>query len=236
MKNKVLVMVPIYNESENIDYIINDLSKLTGCDIVFINDASEDNSLKLLYERNQLTINLPINLGIGGCIQTGYIYAYNQGYDIAVQYDGDGQHCASFVDALIFEINNGYDYVIGSRFATSEGEGFKSTKTRRIGIKILSWIIWALSGVRINDVTSGFRACNREVMELFTKYYAGDFPEPEVAGALAKTGYKIIEIPVKMRQRYKGKSSIKPLKSIYYMVKVATAILFSSFVYHKKGY
>ena len=232
-KNKSIILVPIYNEGENIDFIIDDLKQAKDCDVVFINDSSKDNSKELLHVKGATVINLPINLGIGGCIQTGYKYAYEKGYEIAIQYDGDGQHCASYAKNLIDEIEKGYDYVIGSRFVTKEG--FQSTKARRIGIKMLAGIIRVLSGKKIDDVTSGFRACNRQVMALFVKYYPRDYPEPEVAGALAKNGYAISEIAVKMRKRQGGKSSIRPIKSIYYMIKVTVSIIYASFFYPKKG-
>ncbi len=233
-QNSVLIIVPIYNESKSIDFILKDLSEIDCCDVIFVNDSSKDNSMQLLLDNGQLVINLPINLGIGGCIQTGYKYAFKQGYKIAIQYDGDGQHCAEYINDLVNEIKNGVDYVIGSRFV--ESKGFQSTKARRLGIRILSGIIRTISGKRLYDVTSGFRACNRNVIGLFTKYYPRDYPEPEVAGALAKNGYIISEIPVIMRQRHEGQSSIKSYLSIYYMIKVTIAILFSSFIYPKKGH
>ena len=233
MRKRSIILVPIYNEADNIDYIVNDLKQINECDVIFINDASTDNSIYILKEKQQTVIDLPINLGIGGCIQTGYKYAYDKGYDIAIQYDGDGQHSASEIPKLISAIEDGADYVIGSRFVT--GEGFQSTASRRIGIRMLAGIIKVISGVRIGDVTSGMRACNREIIKLFTEYYPRDYPEPEVAGALAKNRYKIAEVAVIMRERQGGVSSIKPFKSIYYMIKVTIAIIYSSFVYPKKG-
>ena len=231
---KVLIIVPIYNESENIDFLIDDL-KNTDYDKVFIDDASTDNSLNMLKKHNANIVSLPINLGIGGCIQTGYVYAKENGYDIAIQYDGDGQHIAKYASKLVSAIENGYDYAIGSRYikSTKETQGFQSTKLRRVGIKILSFLIRLLSGKKIYDVTSGFRACNRTLIDYFCDYYPTDYPEPEVAGAIAKQGYKICEIPVLMRDRNAGTSSIKPLKSIYYMIKVSLAILVLSHSYKR---
>ena len=232
-RSKSIVIVPVYNESENIAFIVRDLLSAENCDVVFVNDASRDDSLQKLLELNQTVVDLPINLGIGGCMQTGYKYAWEMGYDIAVQYDGDGQHCACDIGILTGEIEKGADYAIGSRFVS--GEGYKSSKSRRIGIRMLSGVIRLLTGTRINDVTSGFRACSREVIGLFAKYYPRDYPEPEVTGALARNGYKLSEVAVKMRARQGGVSSIRPLKSVYYMIKVTVAILFSPFVYPKKG-
>lgn len=229
--NKVLIIVPIYNESENIEFIINDLKKI-DYDVIYINDASTDNSLEKLYKCKTNVISLPINLGIGGCMQTGYLYAKEQDYDIAIQYDGDGQHVAEYAEVLVSNIEKGYDYAIGSRYVGKE-DNFKSSAMRRAGIKMLSTLIRFLSGKKILDVTSGFRACNRDLIEYFSKYYPPDYPEPEVAGALAKQGFKICEIPVLMRKRQGGKSSIKPLRSIYYMAKVSISILTLSNSYKK---
>lgn len=230
-KSKVLIIVPVYNESENIEFIINDL-KSVEYDVVFINDASTDDSLQKLKQNSANVVALPINLGIGGCMQTGYLYAKENSYDIAIQYDGDGQHVAEHTRELVSKIEAGYDYAIGSRYVSNE-DNFKSSTMRRIGIKMLSTLIRFLTGKRILDVTSGFRACNKELIEYFTKYYPTDYPEPEVAGALAKQGYDICETPVQMRKRQGGESSIKPLKSVYYMAKVSISILTLSNSYKK---
>lgn len=230
-RNKILIVVPIYNESENIEFIINDL-KTVEYDVVFINDASTDNSLKKLKAYGVNVVSLPINLGIGGCMQTGYLYAKENDYDIAIQYDGDGQHVAEYTRELVDKIKTGYDYVIGSRYINDE-DNFKSSTVRRIGIKMLSTLIYFLTGKKILDVTSGFRACNKELINYFTKYYPTDYPEPEVAGTLAKQGFRISETPVQMRKRQGGKSSIKPLKSVYYMTKVSISILTLSNSYKK---
>lgn len=230
-KNKVLIVVPIYNESENIEFIINDL-KNVDYDIVFINDASTDDSLIKLKANGVNVVSLPINLGIGGCMQTGYLYAKENDYDIAIQYDGDGQHVAGHIKQLVKKIEGGYDYTIGSRYI-SDDNNFKSSAIRRIGIKMLSTLIYFLTGKKILDVTSGFRACNKELINYFTKYYPTDYPEPEVVGSLAKQGYRICETPVQMRKRQGGKSSIKPFKSVYYMAKVSISILALSNSYKK---
>jgi len=228
----VLVIVPVYNESQNIDFILSDLSAVSGYDVVYVNDASADDSAEKLRAMGQRVVDLPINLGIGGCMQAGYKFAQKHGYDIAVQYDGDGQHCASEIPKLVKLIEDGYDYVIGSRFM--DNTGYRSTAARRIGIRLLSLMIRILSGRYILDVTSGFRACNRDVINMFCEYYPRDYPEPEVAGALARKGYSVAEVSVVMRERQGGVSSIRVLKSIYYMIKVATAILFSYRCYPKK--
>jgi len=234
MKNsKCLIIVPIYNEYDNIDFIVNDLSK-TSHDVLFIDDCSTDNSYQRLLSLGLNVIHLSVNLGIGGCVQTGYLYAFNHNYDMAIQYDGDGQHCLEYVDSLIEGINEGYDYVIGSRYIDQNNAGFQSSHARRIGIKILSTIIKVMTGKRVLDVTSGFRAINKDVIECFCRYYPDDYPEPEVVGLLLKDGYKVQERHVLMRDRHQGASSIKVFKSIYYMVKVALSIIIMSSRYAKK--
>ncbi len=141
------------------------------------------------------------------------------------------EHIGKLVDA----IDKGYEYAIGSRYCNAEDEqGFKSTKMRRVGIWLLSVLIHILSGKKILDVTSGFRACDKSLIEKFCNYYPSDYPEPEVAGALARQGYKICEIATPMRKRNAGVSSIKPLKSIYYMIKVSLAIVTVSKSYKKR--
>ena len=188
-------------------FIWDDL-KTSPYDIVFVNDDSSDQSCERLSQLGAEVLQLPVYLGIGGCVQTGYLYALLNDYDIAIQYDGDGQHDAKYLSALVDKINEGYDYVIGSRYI-SDLAGFKSTVSRRIGINILSFLIMLVSKKRIYDVTSGFRACNKILIRQFVNYYPTDYPEPEVAGGLAKQKYKICEVPVRMRERQGGASSIR---------------------------
>lgn len=231
-KNNVLIIVPVFNEQSNISYILDDLSKI-DYDVVFIDDKSADNTVEMLENAGQKIVPLPVNLGIGGCIQTGYKYAFENDYDIVIQYDGDGQHMAEFIPDIIEKIESGCDYVIGSRYIKTN-DGFQSSKLRRVGIKLLSLLISIISGKKVLDVTSGFRGCNKGLIKAFCKYYPKDYPEPEVAGALAKQGYKIAEIPVEMRERNGGNSSIKPISSIYYMIKVAFSIMVMSHSYSKE--
>ncbi len=155
----MLVIVPMYNEEENVDYVLDDLS-VVDYDVIMIDDKSVDNTASLLRRKNADALHLPINLGIGGCIQAGYKYALENDYDIAVQYDGDGQHIAEHIPRLVKEIEAGCDYAVGSRYVRDD-EGFKSTKMRRFGIWLLSMEIRLLSGTKVHDVTSGFRACNK---------------------------------------------------------------------------
>lgn len=222
---KTLIIIPAYNEQENIKLIIDNLIKnYPQFDYVVINDCSVDNTKTILENNNYNHINLPVNLGIGGGIQTGYKYALEKGYDIAIQMDGDGQHDPKFLDEVIKPIEKGMaDIVIGSRFI--EKEGFQSTYLRRLGINFLSTLIKFVSGVKIKDVTSGYRAVNKKFIEIYAREYAQDYPEPEAIVKASMYNANILEYPVVMFERISGKSSISPLKSIYYMIKVSLSII-----------
>ncbi len=232
---KILVVVPAYNEEKNILEVSKNLEKLKtiskySIDYIVINDGSTDNT-KLVCERNNIpVINLIRNLGIGGAVQTGYKYALKKDYDIVIQFDGDGQHDYHYIDNLITEIGeNKYSMVIGSRYIGGLSN-FQSTKMRRVGIKFLSNILFLTTGKRIYDVTSGFRAIDKKVIELFSQDYPNDYPEPETIALILKKGYTVKEIPVKMHERLNGSSSITPLKSIYYMIKVSYSIIVRSII------
>lgn len=230
---KVLMIIPAYNEEGNILNTVNSIKKLKKdkdykIDYVVINDGSIDNTLKTCIDNNINYISLVRNLGIGGAVQTGYKYAYYKGYDIAIQFDGDGQHDANYIHNLIKEIDKGYNFVIGSRFV-SELSDFKSTGGRRLGIKILSALIKICTGKKIYDVTSGFRAADKKIIREFANSYPLEYPEPETLAVLSKKGYKIKEIPVKMLERKHGKSSINLTKSLYYMFSVSISIIIAAF-------
>jgi len=161
-------------------------------------------------------------------MQTGYLYAYYNNYDIAIQVDGDGQHNAKYINSLILPIKNGHaDMVVGSRFITCQG--YQSTTIRRLGIKYFEKLIYFLSKKKFTDPTSGFRACNRKVITEFAKYYPVDYPEPETLIAITRKGFRILEVPVIMNERMEGQSSIRSFKTIYYMLKVTLAILIDKF-------
>lgn len=226
---KTLVIIPAYNEEGSIKNTIKEITKLKNknIDYIVINDGSSDNTLEVLQENNFNYLDLPSNLGIGGSVQTGYKYAYLNDYDIAIQFDGDGQHNASYIESLIKELNEGNDMVIGSRFVEDLSK-FKSTKIRRMGIKVITFFIKLCTGNIISDPTSGFRAVNKEVIKEFVNDYPIDYPEPDTIVRLIKKGYKIKEIPVEMNERESGKSSITFYKSIYYMVKVVLSIIIAS--------
>ena len=222
---KKLVIIPAYNESESIVNTVRNIQKKAPeFDYIVINDCSKDATLEVLKENNINHLNLPVNLGIGGAVQTGYKYALEKGYDVAVQVDGDGQHDPSYLNKLAEAmISQQADMIIGSRFI--ENQGFQSTFMRRIGISYFTKMIKILTGKTITDPTSGFRMANREVIKIFSKEYPRDYPEPESIVALLRLNKKVAEIPVEMRERQGGESSIKLSNSIYYMIKVSLAIL-----------
>lgn len=222
---KKIIIIPAYNEEENIERTVNAIQKSAqGFDYVIINDCSTDNTRKICEEKEFNIVNLPINLGIGGAVQTGYKYAYENGYDVAVQVDGDGQHDPEFLNTMAkYLVEHQVDMVIGSRFI--EKKGFQSSITRRMGIQFFSKLIKVLTGKKITDPTSGLRMIGRNVMEIFSEDYPRDYPEPESIVAVLRKNMKIEEIPVVMLERQGGVSSISPKKSIYYMIKVTLAIL-----------
>lgn len=224
-KKKILVIIPAYNEAENIVHVVTHMMETAPqYDYLVVNDGSTDNTLQLCKRENFQYLDLPINMGIGGAVQAGYIYAYKNGYDIAVQMDGDGQHDIAYLDKLLQPLfQKEADVVIGSRFL--EKEGFQSSASRRMGINILSLLIRLTTGKKIMDVTSGYRAVNRMFIEIYSKDYPTDYPEPEaIVEAIMHLGI-IKEVPVQMRAREGGISSITFKKSIYYMIKVTLAIL-----------
>lgn len=222
---KKLIIIPAYNEAANIEKTVASIkANAQGFDYVIINDCSADNT-RQICERNGFNIvNLPINLGIGGAVQTGYRYAYDYGYDMAVQVDGDGQHDPGFLDTMAeYLTEHNLDMVIGSRFI--EKKGFQSSYTRRMGIKFFTWLIKLMTGKTITDPTSGLRMVGRNVIDLFAKDYPRDYPEPESVVAILRRNMKVEEIPVVMKAREGGVSSISLKKSVYYMIKVPLAIL-----------
>ena len=220
-----LIIIPAYNESANIEKTIQAIQeKAPEFDYVIINDCSTDNTKNICEDNHYNIVNLPINLGIGGAVQTGYRYAYREGYDVAVQVDGDGQHDPAFLNEMAeYLTENELDMVIGSRFINKEG--FQSSGTRRLGIKYFTVLIRMMTGAKITDPTSGLRMANREVIKRFAYDYPKDYPEPESVVAILREKRKVKEIPVIMKAREGGVSSISPKKSIYYMIKVTLAIL-----------
>ena len=222
---KCLLIIPAYNEADNIEKVVNNIvQNYPQYDYIVVNDGSKDDTEGICLKNGYQVLNLPINMGIGGAVQTGYCYARDNDYDIAVQIDGDGQHDVSFLADMIRLIEeNKADVVIGSRFV--EKEGFQSSQMRRIGINFLSNLAWILTGVRVKDITSGYRVINRNFINIFAEDYPSDYPEPEAMVIAAVHGGKIREYPVVMRERENGESSITLKKSVYYMIKVTLAML-----------
>ena len=222
---KKLVIIPCYNERESIVNTVKDIKdNAPEFDYIVVNDCSTDDTLEICKQAGIHTLKLPVNLGIGGAVQAGYIYGVRNGYDIAVQFDGDGQHSAKYLEEMVSTLEKeGADMVIGSRFIAHEG--FQSSGLRRIGIKHFNMLIKFLTGKRITDPTSGMRMINRETMEFFSKEYPKDYPEPESVVRLLSMKKKVVELPVKMNERQGGVSSISAMKSVYYMIKVTLAML-----------
>jgi glycosyltransferase involved in cell wall biosynthesis len=222
---RVLLIIPAFNESGNLPQLIGEIRRhCPNYDFVIINDSSTDDTGAVAQRLGGAVIHLPINLGIGGAVQTGIRYAFQERYDVCLQCDGDGQHDPGQAPALIEKIIRGEaDLVIGSRFL-GQG-GFRSTAVRRAGIALLSrWIRW-FSKQTVTDPTSGFRAMNRRLMNEFSHFYPQEYPEPESLYAVLHRGYRVLECPVTMRPREAGRSSIQRLDSLLYMIKVCLAVL-----------
>lgn len=221
---KTLIIIPAYNEEASIPGVIRDLREYVPMvDVLVVNDGSRDGTSRIAREMGVKVLDLPFNLGIGGAVQAGYLYALQNGHDIAVQFDGDGQHCACEVKKLLDPVEAGrVDFVVGSRFLASSE--YRTPIFRRLGIGIFSIVLSRILGIKITDSTSGFRAGNRRVIEFFARTYPDDYPEVESLVLLHKMNMRIEEVPVAMRERTGGKSSITPVRSAYYMTKVLMAI------------
>ncbi|MCL2681125.1 MAG: glycosyltransferase family 2 protein, partial [Streptococcaceae bacterium] len=200
-------------------------------DYVVINDGSTDDEEDVLQKHDINHVELIQNLGIGGAVQTGYIYAQENGYDIAVQYDGDGQHDIESLSHLLEPIiNDEADFTVGSRFLDESNSEFKSSSSRQLGIKILSALIYMTSKIRIKDVTSGYRAGNRKVITQFVERYPRQYPEPESYMHLFSKNIRVKEVGVRMFERTTGISSINLIKGMNYMISVSLAVLISAVI------
>jgi glycosyltransferase involved in cell wall biosynthesis len=228
-KGKILVIVPAYNEEGSVGKVVEEVhTHLSQVEVLVVNDGSTDLTSEIAKSKGAIVLDLPFNLGIGGAMQAGYQYAYEKGYDIAIQVDGDGQHDPKEIGKLLKALEEKkIDMAIGSRFIGDLG--YKSSAMRRIGISIFSQVISMIVRQRITDPTSGFRASNRKAIQLFASNYPQDYPEPEVVILLHQCHLKMEEVSVGMSERYSGESSITKIKSIYYMVKVLLAIFVDCF-------
>lgn len=230
-ETRTCIIVPAYNEEANIEGVIYSLHQCNPdwC-IVVINDASTDKTREIATATGLAeVINLPCNLGIGGGVQTGFRYALDNGYDIAVQFDGDGQHIAEEIPKIVEPVRAGEcDTAIGSRFLQTDSANFRSTAVRRVGISFFRYLNSVLIGQKVTDNTSGFRAYNRQILAILASDYPEDYPEPEAVILLGRRGFIIREVPVMMKEREGGESSITAVKSVYYMVKVTLSILITA--------
>jgi glycosyltransferase involved in cell wall biosynthesis len=220
---KTLIIIPAYNEEESLPGVIRDLRKhVPSADLLVVNDGSRDATGRIAQSLGVAVLNLPFNLGIGGAVQSGYLYAERNGYEVAIQFDGDGQHLAAEIGKLLGPLIEGKaDLVVGSRFLLP-GE-YKAPVFRKMGIGIFSIVLSRILGRTMTDCTSGFRASNRKVIEFFSRGYPDDYPEVEALVLLHKVKLRMTEVPVVMRDRTGGRSSITPLRSVYYMTKVLMA-------------
>lgn len=223
---KVLIIIPAYNEEASIGNVIRAIkSTAPEVEIVVINDGSRDTTAQVAQAtRLAHVITLPLNVGIGGAMQTGYMYAQQHNYDIAVQMDADGQHDPTYLQHLLRSIQAGEsDCMIGSRFI--EKTAYRSSLSRRTGILFFTWLLKLVTKKTFTDPTSGFRAVNRQIIQIFANYYPDDYPEVETIVLLDRLGFRVKETSVLMHSRETGASSITPLKSVYYMIKVSLAVL-----------
>ena len=236
---KIAVIVPAYNEEKSIAAVVSEINAVAAAaqlqlTAVVVNDCSNDSTSEIISRLNCVALDLPVNLGIGGAVQTGFRYAFENGYDFAVQVDGDGQHPATEIPKLVnAALAGNADVAIGSRFI--EKEGFQSSAMRRFGINYFKRLNKMLVGVMISDSTSGFRLINKKVLALVSEQYPDEYPEPEAIIIYSLHRFRITEVPVTMRERQGGVSSIGVFSSVYYMMKVTLAILYTFIKYRKKG-
>jgi glycosyltransferase involved in cell wall biosynthesis len=226
---KILVIVPAFNEEGAISDVIREIRDIgLKLDILVVNDGSDDRTEFEVRATGCKVVSLPFNLGIGGAVQTGFKYAANNRYSIAIQVDGDGQHIASEIPKLIDPIQNQKaDVVIGSRFL--EKKGYTTSWIRKGGVAVFMALNSLVLKQKISDNTSGFRAYNSKAIQFLAEYYPQDYPEPESVILLGTNGFRLAEVPARMRERAHGQSSISAARSIYYMVKVVLAIFVDLF-------
>lgn len=224
---RVLVIVPAYNEEKNLPGVLRALrERAPFADVCVVDDGSTDATAEVAARHGATVLQAPINLGIGGAMQTGYLWAHRHKYDAAIQIDGDGQHDPAYIREALQPLEEGKaDVVIGSRFLSPEGGGFRSTAARRLGIRYLCWLLRLTNGVRVTDPTSGFRATGRRAISLYARSYPSDYPEPEAIAIAQRCGLRVAEVPVRMAAREHGESSINTARAVYYFVKVSLSIL-----------
>ncbi len=226
--NRILVIIPAYQEEETIGEVVRNVYRhVPDASVVVVNDGSLDRTEEAARAAGAVVLTLPYNLGIGAAMQTGYRYADEEGFAIAIQVDGDGQHLPSEIPILLEELGRGTDLAIGARFL---GRGdYDPPFLRKLGIRFFSFAVSTLVGRRFYDTTSGFRAANRRVIESFSRYYPYDYPEPEAILILSRAGFAVREVPARIQEREGGRSSITLRKSVYYLLKVFLALAVGRF-------
>ncbi len=227
---RCLAIVPAYNEADSVAQVVRGLhAHAPEFDVLVIDDGSTDTTSEQAREAGAVVLRLPFNLGIGGAVQAGYVYALENDYDFAVQVDGDGQHDPGQIEVLanVFRADETVDFVYGSRFARESG--YRAPLNRRLGIQIFAWLLSLITRQRVTDPTSGFRLANRRTIELFARDYPHDYPEVEAILMIHAHRLRIVEVPVSMHARTTGRSSITWLRSAYYMIKVLLAVLIGLF-------
>jgi glycosyltransferase involved in cell wall biosynthesis len=226
---KRIAIVPAFNEERNVGRVLDELRAIDpGLDVVVVSDGSTDRTAEVASARGAYVIRLPFNLGIGGAVQTGFRYAWEEGYELAVRLDGDGQHDPGELPLLVAPVVAGEaDLAVGSRFV--EGRGYRSSAARRIGIRILARVVSLIARQRLTDTTSGFQACNRRAISVYAADLPHDYPEVEGMVMAIKHRIRLVEVPVTMREREHGRSSIGTLASIYYMIKILLALFVDLF-------
>jgi glycosyltransferase involved in cell wall biosynthesis len=226
---RCLAIVPAYNEEASVGSVIHELRALEpDLEVVVVDDGSSDHTAAIAAAAGARMVSLPFNVGIGGAVQTGYQYALEHGFELAIQVDGDGQHDPSEIASVLEPVLDGRaDLAVGTRFA--KGGGYRGTRVRRVGIRIFAAIVSLMVGQRVSDTTSGFRAVNRKALRLFAAEYPHDYPEVESIVLLSRHGLRMVEVPVQMRVRETGNSSITTLRAAYYMIKVLLALFIGLF-------
>ena len=224
-----IAIVPALNEERNIGRVVAELHAFDpSLDVVVVSDGSVDRTAENAEAAGARVLRLPYNLGIGGAVQTGFRYAWERGYELAVRCDGDGQHVPAELPKVIAPVAAGEaDIAVGSRFVA--GDGYRSSASRRVGIRLLATVVSAIARQRVTDTTSGFQALNRRALELFAADYPHDYPEVEGMVMTIKHRLRLVEVPVLMREREHGRSSITALRSVYYMARVLTALFVGLF-------
>jgi len=229
VRQDVVAIVPAWNETAAIGGVVDEILAFDPTiHVVVLDDASDDETASVAQRHGARVLPLLFNVGIGGAVQTGFRYARDEGYEIAVRLDGDGQHDASELGKLIGPVRAGEaDLVIGSRFVDPDGT-YRPPFARRMGIRVFARLVSLLGGQKVTDTTSGFSAMNRAGIELFALEYPHDYPEVESVVVAHRAGLRVREIPIQMHERKGGRSSITPIRSLYYIVKVMLALLVAS--------